>query len=118
MGNSSQFKKGHKTWNKGMKGLQISPKSQFKKGENVGDKNASWKDGVQKPKNDCVYINDGCNSRKRRPRLIYKEAYVEIPKGYVIVHLDGDKYNDSLMNLEAISRAENLKRNNQKRKKL
>jgi hypothetical protein len=44
--------------------------------------------------------------------MVYEEAYGAIPKGHVIYHIDGDKRNDSLLNLEAISRGELLKRNN------
>jgi len=30
---NTQFKKGHKTWNKGLKGTHFSPETEFKKGE-------------------------------------------------------------------------------------
>lgn len=57
MGNKGQFKKGHKTWNKGLKGIHLSEKSQFKKGDkHTGENHPSWKGGVQKPKNDCKYL--------------------------------------------------------------
>lgn len=39
---------------------------------------------------------------------------IDCPKGYVIYHKDGDKYNNRKKNLEVISRAEMLKRNQQK----
>lgn len=83
----------------------------FKKGQRAGEKNNTWKGGVQEMTNDCVYLYDGVGKRKRRPRAIYEEHYGKIPKGYVIYHLDGDKNNDDPSNLEAISRAELIRRN-------
>ncbi len=105
------FKKGNPAWNKGKKGLHLSPSSEFKKGEKVGKTHPSWKGGVHKMKHDCVHLWDGANKRKRRPVAVYEEKYGKIPKGFVIYHKDGDKDNDSPENLEAISRAELLRRN-------
>ena len=108
-----QWIKGIIPWNKGKKDFRPSPETEFKKGENhTGEKHPSWKGGVQKPKNDCVHLWDGTGKKKRRPRVVYQEHYGEIPKGYVIYHKDGNKENDNPENLEAISRAELLKRNN------
>ena len=111
MGNSGSFKKGNEPWNKGKKGIHLSPETEFKEGQRAGEKNNTWKGGIQEMKNDCVYLYDGIGKRKRRPRTIYEEHNGEIPKGYVIVHKDGDRYNDSPDNLEAISRAELVLRN-------
>ena len=70
--------------------------------------------GVQKVKNDCAYLSVGANQRVRRPRKVYEENFGKIPKGFVVIHKDGDKDNDSPDNLEAISRGELMKRNNPK----
>jgi hypothetical protein len=105
-----QFEKGNIPWNKD-KYFDPSPKTHFKKGQYVGDNHPSWKGGVQVISNDCAYVWTGNNSRVRRPRKIYEDFIGPIPEGYVIIHKDGNRYNDSPENLEAISRAENLKRN-------
>jgi hypothetical protein len=110
-----KFKKGHKTWNKGLKGIHLSPDTEFKVGEHSGSDSYTWKGGVQVIKDDCVYLWDGCNKRARRPRKVYEDAYGCIPDGYVIYHIDGDKHNDELSNLEAISRGELIKRNTRRR---
>lgn len=106
-----RFKKGSVPWNKGMEGFNPSPQTQFKQGEKFGEIHPSWKGGIQVMKADCVYEWEGNGKRVRRPRKIYENHYGEIPKGHIIIHVDGDRYNDDISNLEAISRAENLKRN-------
>ena len=110
--NKGQFKKGHKTWNKNLKGIHLSPKSEFKKGQNTLENHPCWKGGVQKNKKDCAYLAVGTNKRVRRPRKIYEDHHGKIPNGFVIYHIDGDKDNDDIKNLKAISRSELLKINN------
>lgn len=106
-----RFKKGHKTWNKGLKGLRVSPETEFKEGQIVGDKHPQWKGGINVMSKDCVHIWVGKETRVRRPRVVYERAYGKIPKGYVIYHKDGDRHNDDIDNLVAISRSELMKKN-------
>jgi hypothetical protein len=108
------FRKGSVPWNKGKKGIHLSKGSEFKKGELVGVKHPSCNGVEQVDKHDCVYLWSGANKRSRRPRLVYEENFGPIPEGYVIIHIDGNRYNDDPSNLMAISRAENLKRNSKK----
>lgn len=110
-----QFVQGAITWNKGMKGFRPSIETEFKKGELVGEIHPCWKGGVQVPKNDCAYLWNGANKRVRRPRAVWEEHNGTLPEGYVVIHLDGNKYNDDISNLKAISRKELLQLN-QKRK--
>jgi hypothetical protein len=115
MENKGQFKKGLIPWNKGKKDFRPSPETEFKVGDGHEGKNhSSWRGGVQKFKVDCVHVWTAKGQRKRRPRMVYEEANGVIPNGYVIIHLDGNKNNDELSNLEAISRSELMKRNNPK----
>jgi hypothetical protein len=109
-----RFIQGMVPWNKGKKGIHLSPETEFKKGQFVGETHPSWQGGVQKMKSDCAYIWDGANERVRRPKLIWEEHFGKLPKGYLIYHKDGDNKNDSIENLEAITRAELLKRNRAK----
>lgn len=112
--NDGKFKKGNIPWNKDLKKIRLSPKSEFKVNQHAGEKHPQWKGGVHNMSKDCVHLYTDKYKRVRKPRKIYEDAHGPIPKGYIIVHLDGDRYNDSLFNLEAISRAENLKRNREK----
>jgi hypothetical protein len=108
-----QFVKGMITWNKGMKGFRPSPETEFKEGELVGEIHPSWKGGVQTPQNDCAYLWDGSNKRKRRPKAVWEQHHGTLPEKMVIIHIDGDRYNDDISNLKAITRAELLKLNQQ-----
>lgn len=108
---NGQFRKGNIPWNKGMKGIHLSKESEFKVNENVGSDHPSWNGGVHYNKKDCIYLWDGSKRRIRRPRKIYEENFGPIPEGHVVIHIDGNRYNDEPSNLRAISRSENLKRN-------
>lgn len=109
------FKKGHTPWNIGKKRVNGKSDTVFTKGDHhTGETHFSWRGGVQVMKSDCTYLWDGTSKRARRPRVAFEESFGAIPKGHVIVHMDGNRYNDDPNNLEAISRAENLKRNNKK----
>jgi len=111
--NKGTFKKGNIAWNKGKKGIRLSPKSEFKVGEKVGEEHPSWKGGVQFNKVDCAYLWDGANKRKRRPKVIWEQHNGTLPDGMVIFHINGDKNDDDISNLKAITRAELLKINQQ-----
>jgi hypothetical protein len=103
--NKGSFKKGHTPWNAGLKGFRPSPSTEFKTGETTGEKHPSWKGGEQTFTKDCVYLYAGTNKRVRRPKKVYEDAHGPIPNGWILYHLDGDRYNDDLDNLIAIPRA-------------
>lgn len=103
--NNTTFKKGHISWNKGLKGIHLSPDTEFKKGQFTGENHPSWKGGEQICKSDCVYLYDGVNKRIRRPKKIYEDKHGAIPKGWILYHLDQNKHNDDIDNLIAIPRA-------------
>jgi len=117
--NKGQFVKGSTPHNKGKKQVEyISPDkienikaTQFKVDGLLAENHPSWKGGIQQPKGDCNYIYKDKNTRLRKPRVIYEENFGPIPKGYVVWHKDGNKKNDHPDNLEAISRAEMMRRN-------
>jgi len=114
--NKGCFKKGNTPWNKGVKGIHLSPDTEFKKdGENTGDKHPSWMGGIQIFQNDCVHVWVGTNKRARRPRLVYEKVHGPIPQGCVIIHIDGNKLNDNISNLKCITRSELMKLNSNRR---
>ena len=110
----TSFKKGNVPWNKGLKGIHMSPATEFKKGELTREKHPSWKGGIHIPKKDCVQILTK-TKKKRRPHIIWKETHkTKVPKGHVVYHKDGNRYNDDPDNLILITRAELLKINREK----
>ncbi|MCK5017869.1 MAG: HNH endonuclease [Candidatus Peribacteraceae bacterium] len=106
-----QFVKGGQIGNQNAKGNPPN-RTSFKKGQNAMEKSHNWGGGVQKNTHDCTYVVTKSNTRVRRPHLVWEKSHGKIQKGCVIWHIDGDKHNDALSNLEIITRGEMMKRNN------
>lgn len=112
-GLTGQFEKGHKTWNKGLKGYMGANETSFKKGNvphnhrPIGSERKTidgfWEIKVDEP-----------NKWMLKHRWVWEQSNGKIPKGYVLVFLDGNRDNISLENLKLISRQENLVMNNNK----
>jgi hypothetical protein len=115
----NKFQKGHIPFNKGKKLEVYLPEktiekiklTQFKKGERAGEKNNTWKGGIQHNTKDVIYLYDGVGERIRRPKKIYEEVNGPVPKGWIIYHVDGQMHNDCIDNLIAIPRAVLMKIN-------
>lgn len=110
---TGQFRKGHETWNKGMKGLRVSPATEFKPGHRsinhceVGTVKIRH---VNKTGRDRAWVKVAePNVWRYRCHVVWEEAYGPIPAGLLIHHLSGDTLDDALTNLAAISRAAHLK---------
>ena len=118
-GHKTQFKKGHDTWNKGTKGLQLGGKeTQFKPGHRGGRGLEIYKPiGAERISKDGYLerkIHDGrpFQSRWRAVHLLVWEAENgPLPKGCAIRFKDGNKLNIALENLELISRADLMRGN-------
>lgn len=122
MDNRGRFIKGHKTWNKGLFGYMGANCTSFTK------KDLEAKRIIGKPRKG----RDGmvCSSEEKVPvrsyngkvymhqrRISYSKWLMEqqlgrkLESNEIVYHIDGDKYNNELSNLEVITRAELLKRN-------
>jgi hypothetical protein len=99
------FKEGHIPWNKDLKGIHLSPTTEYKEGQTAGEKSNMWKGGVQHNAKDVVYLYDGVGKRIRRPKKVYEDAGNVVPKGWVVYHLDKVMTNDKIENLIAVPRA-------------
>jgi hypothetical protein len=110
-GGSTRFQPGHRTWNAGMKGLQMGgtatqfrkgnvPQTQVPVGSIVSDFDGYLKIKVADPKT-WKYVH----------RKTWEEANGPIPAGHALVFRDGDKTNCALENLELINRRELMARN-------
>lgn len=120
VGASARFQKGHTTWNKGMKGLDIGGKSsRFKKGQlphntqPIGSYRVT-KDGSLQRK---ISNAKGSNSMRWRGvhELVWIDANGFMPQGHIVVFKKGMKTSEldeiTIDKVECISFAENMKRN-------
>jgi hypothetical protein len=116
---ANRFKKGQEPANKGKRleefmskeGIERSSRTRFKKGQAprsmkpVGYERIDSKDGY-------VYVKvDSGRGFVLKHRWLWEQAHGEIPKGYVVTFIDGNKTNCTIENLRLISRRENLMRN-------
>jgi hypothetical protein len=125
---ASQFKPGHESWNKGLKGVcgthENSRRTQFKKGAMAGAAQHNYvpigslrvsKDGYVERK----FTDDPSLVPARRwagvHRLVWEEANGPVPPGYAVTFLAGKRTTDvSLITpeiLELVSRQELMRRN-------
>ena len=106
---ATQFKKGHVTWNKGMKGLKCvktgGEATQFKK----GNRPQNYKPvGTELVNTDGYVVVKIADPRKWRQKhiLIWEAANGPVPKGHCLMFADGNPMNVTLDNLMLITRAE------------
>jgi len=116
------FKKGNKPWNKNLKGLHLSPKTEFKNGNYP--QTYKGKDHIQKIKNqktDKLEYYKSYRDEKNKPRRTTYARYLwlknkgYIPKGW-IVYNSNEPNLPKFEDLRLITRAELLKINREKRK--
>lgn len=107
---TNAFSKGHTPWNKGMKGIHLSPKSEFVKGQ----------EGINRF--PIGTINERYSNHKLRKFIkiaepnkwiyyyvyLWEQANGKVPKGYVLHHINGISNDDRLENLVCITRAEHI----------
>jgi len=109
--NKGSFKKGQVPWNKGVKGIHLSPKSEFKKGNrpyNTG-KIGELRIWIDNTKNKRRYIKIGePHDWIEYSRYVFLKKGYAIPEGCVIHHKDRNTLNDDIDNLECLTRRQHL----------
>ena len=117
-----QFKPGHATWNKNKSGSTgLHPncrRTQFKPGSRTGAASRNLRpigaELTDKDGNVIRKVSDTGNRRKDwRPVhvLAWEEVNGPLPAGYIVVFADRNNRNFAPSNLEAVTRAENMRRN-------
>lgn len=118
----TEFKSGHVPFNKGTIGLMKPNRTSFtrdniKRNDYITPMHFG-RDGLYMSlENEFVErLNKNGKTYNHHKRIslgswVLKQNGIDIPKGYVAYHKDGDLYNNDISNLEVISRAELLKRN-------
>lgn len=118
-GRATRFRMGHKTWNKGMKGLDMGgQETRFKPGNRTGKAAILYqpigtvrttKDGIRQ-----IKVNDDMPLQRRWKSVhsvMWEEANGPIPPGCIVVFRNGNRADIRLENLECVSRAERMARN-------
>lgn len=108
---ATKFIKGHKPWNKGMKGLDIGGKeTQFKKGHVPANHKQVGEERIDE--DGYMYIKIAEHTRwVLKHRHIYEQQHGKLAPHMVIVFIDKDRSNFAIDNLEAITKVENMERN-------
>lgn len=114
-GRTGCFEKGHKSWNKGTKGLTSANKTSFKKGsvptnrKPIGSERICSKAGYVLIKVVERNPHTGFPTRYKYKHVhIWERDHGPVPDGMVVAFCDGDKRNIEPENLMLISRAELL----------
>jgi len=106
---TNAFPKGHRPWNKGAKGIHLSPDSEFKPG----------REGNPMPVGSVTVRTDKQGRRRAwvkhpdarwclRAVVVWELANGPVPAGHVIHHRNRDTLDDRVENLDAMTRAEHL----------
>ena len=112
---TGRFLKGHRAWNKGLKGITIGgEQTQFKPGHEPHNTKYDGAISIRKDSKQDIYykyIRVAKGKWELLHRYIWKQHNGEIPKGMLVVFKDGNQMNCSIDNLELITRKENMQRN-------
>ena len=103
-GRTGRFEKGRATWNKGTKGLTKANVTSFKKGQKPHNYKPLGSERITKDGYCEIKVSD--TGRRWRPKhvLIYEKHHGKVPKGSVVIFLDGDKRNFDIDNLHLVTR--------------
>lgn len=108
---TNSFQIGHEPWNKGIKGLHLSPSTEFKKGDrpsktcSVGtittrcDKSGKMRNYIKVAEPDVwqyYYV------------FLIEQSGQTIPKGSVVHHINKNPLDDRIENLQILTRAEHI----------
>ena len=126
-----RFRRGHVTWNKGLRGMHNSPATEFKPGCLRGMAARRWRPvgtvvtsvsrkssahGGGRPhvrRQRLIKTRNHGNVRGRRSwrslgQVVWEREHGPLPEGWVVMHADCDSLNDQPGNLVAMSKADRL----------
>jgi hypothetical protein len=106
------FKKGDRAWNKGMKGIHLSPATEFKAGRESERRLSVGTVTIRKRSREgyeraFIKVAEP-NVWKERAVVVWEQHNGPLPKGFVVHHRDRKALNDVIDNLEALTRAEHI----------
>jgi HNH endonuclease len=107
-----RFVRGMTPWNKGLRGIHLSPGSEYRKGR----RSEKWlpvgtvtmrRHKYDKPRMWLKVAEP--NVWKLRAVVVWERKHGRLPRGHIVHHKDHDTLNDSPRNLEALTRAEHVR---------
>lgn len=117
---AGRFPQGHKPHNKGKPHIFPPNSGQFPKGHIPKNHRELFSLRLQKHNDrgeQYLYIKVAePNKWKPLHRYIWENKYGPVPKGKILIFIDGDIFNTDILNLKLISRSENMERNRNRRK--
>lgn len=109
---NGRFEPGFTPWNKGKKGIRLSPASEFKPGQSPKSRLPAGSITVRTRKREgypraFIKIAEP-NKWRERYLVVWESHHGRIPKGYVVHHKDRDTLNDDIDNLALLTRAQHI----------
>ena len=109
------FQKGSTPWNKGLKGIHLSPATEFKKGNIPHGAKCNGFVSLRYHKQGQYadyYIRVAVRKWVPLRRYVWEQHNGPIPPGMVVRHKNGNQLDCSIDNLTLVSRSDNLRMNN------
>lgn len=110
---TNAFQAGHNTWNKDIKGMHLSPDTEFKKGHVPANKNKTetitQRTDIYGTKRNFIKVAEP-NVWESYATYLWRNTYGNIPEGYIIHHKNKNALDDRLDNFEMLTRAEHIGR--------
>lgn len=108
----TKFKPGHDPWNKDLKGIHLSPQSEFQKGRESETKmplgsvveRTRRREGYPRA---WVKVAEP-NKWELRARVVWAKHNGPIPRGMIVHHKDRNALNDDPNNLQMMTKAEHM----------
>ncbi|AUI65582.1 MULTISPECIES: HNH endonuclease [Glaesserella] len=111
-----RYPKGSIPWNKGVIGHIGANTTSFKAGHQPHNTKPVGSERLTKYGVMVKVAKTGRNDErwKFRSQIVWETTHGQIPKGYIIIHINGDNTDDRLENLDILSRSELLFLNSKK----
>lgn len=114
-GLTGQFQKGNISHNKGKKqseymtkeAIERTKETRFKKGNRPSNYRPFGSERITKDGYIEVKVADP-NKWETKNKIVYKQHFGDIPKGYKVIYADGNKLNNDINNLILVSNSELL----------
>lgn len=106
--NNTVFKAGSIPWNKGLKGIRLSIKSEFKKGNPPPKKYEIGKITQRKSKNNKIrsFIKVAERNWQIYSKYLWEQRYGKLLRNDVVHHINGNVLDDRIDNLIALPRTD------------